>query len=57
MTEYLITVDRLTVDDKIYSTETFSIMAHSPEEARAIVHNHLELNYEPNFRISGVEER
>lgn len=57
MKTYIVTVEKLMVDHKPYHTETFSIMANSPEEAHAIVHNNLELNYEPHFRITKVEEK
>ena len=52
---YTVTVERLMVDDKVYSTDTYSIMAHDEEEARQIVYNNLNLNFEPKFRIAGVE--
>ena len=56
MKTYLVTVEKLMVDNKPYHTEHYQIMAHSPEEAQAIVFNYLELHYEPHFRIVHVEE-
>ena len=56
MKTFMVTVDKLMVDDMPYHTEQFQIMAHSPEEAQAIVFNYLELHYEPHFRITHVEE-
>lgn len=56
MKTYIVTVERLTCDGKVYHTESFKIMSHLPEEAQAIVHNQMELNYEPYFRITSVEE-
>lgn len=56
MKTYIVTVERLTCEDKVYHTEHYKIMAHLPEEAHAIVHNQMELTYEPYFRIVSVEE-
>ena len=56
MKTYIVTVERLMLDRKVYSTESFRILAHSPEEAEAIVSNSMELHYEPRFRVSNVEE-
>ena len=56
MKTYLVTVEKRMVDDRPYHTEHYQIMAHCEEEAQAIVHNYLELHYEPNFRVTHVEE-
>ena len=56
MKTYIVTVELKMVDNKVYCTQHFKIMAHNPEEASAIVHNSLELHFEPNFEITGVEE-
>ena len=56
MKTFLVTVDKLMCDNKVYHTDCFRIMANTPEEAHAIVQNNLELNYEQNFRISSIEE-
>ena len=56
MKAYLVTVDRLTVDNRIYHSYKYTILAHCEEEANAIVHNYLELHFELNFRISEVKE-
>ena len=42
------------LNDKVYRRETLLIMAPSPEEAQAVVHNHFELHFEPKFRITEV---
>ena len=55
MTEYIVTVERLTIDNRVYHTHKYTILANSEEEARAIVHNYLELHFEPMFRISEVQ--
>lgn len=56
MKTYIVTVELRMVDNKVYCTQHFKIMAHTPEEASAIVHNSLELHFEPNFEITKVEE-
>ena len=56
MKTYIVTVELRMVDNKVYCTQHFKIMAHTQEEASAIVHNSLELHFEPNFEITGVEE-
>lgn len=56
MKEYLVTVERLMINDKVYRTDKLRIQAHCPEEAQSIVHNHFELHFEPKFRIAKVEE-
>ena len=56
MTTYMVTVDKKMVDGKIYCTHHFRIMAHNKEEAYAIVHNAMELHFEPDFEITKVEE-
>ena len=56
MKTYLVTVEQLTVDNRVYHTYRYTILAHCEEEARAIVHNYLELHFEPNFRICKVKE-
>lgn len=56
MKTYIVTVEKKMVDNKVYCVQHFKIMAHNPEEASAIVHNSLELHFEPNFEITGVEE-
>lgn len=56
MKTYIVTVELRMVDNKVYCTQHFKIMAHNPEEASAIVHNSLELHFEPNFDITKVEE-
>lgn len=55
MKTYLVTVDRLMEDDRVYNTESYRIMAHDETEAYAIVFNNMELHFEPRFRISKVE--
>ena len=55
MQTWKVTVERLMLNDKVYRRETLLIMAPSPEEARAVVHNHFELHFEPKFRITEVE--
>ncbi len=56
MKEYLVKVERQMLNGKIYHTDTYRIMAPSPEEAHAVVHNSLEMSYEPKFRITEVVE-
>ena len=56
MKTYIVTVEMKMVDKKVYCTQHFKIMAHTPEEAFAIVHNSMELHFEPNFEITKVEE-
>ena len=56
MKTYIVTVEKKMVDGKIYCTHHFRILANTEEEAGAIVHNALELHFEPNFEITGVEE-
>ena len=56
MKTYIVTVDKKMVDGKTYCTHHFRIMAHSQEEARSIVHNAMELHFEPDFEIVKVEE-
>lgn len=57
MKTYIVTVEKRMVDGRPFHTDIFQIMANSPEEAHAIVHNSLELQYEPNFHITNVEEK
>ena len=40
MKQYLVTVERLMINDKVYRTDKLRIQAHCPEEAQSIVHNH-----------------
>lgn len=56
MKTYCVTVERLTIDNRVFSTETFSIMVRGTDEATAVVHNHMVLHYELLFRISKVVE-
>ena len=56
MKTFLVTVERQTCEGKTYHTEHYKIMAHCKEEAQAIVHNNMELNYEPYFKVTHVEE-
>ena len=56
MKTYIVTVEKKMVDGKIYCTHHFRILANTEEEAGAIVHNALELHFEPDFEITGVEE-
>lgn len=56
MKTYIVTVDKKMIDNKVYCTQHFKIMAHTDEEARAIVHNSMELHFEPNFEITRIEE-
>ena len=56
MQTWKVTVERLMLNDKVYRRETLLIMAPSPEEAQAVVHNHFELHFEPKFRITEVKE-
>ena len=56
MKEYLVKVERQMLNGKVYHTDTYTIMAPSPEEAQAVVHNSLEMSYEPKFRITEVTE-
>ena len=56
MQTWKVTVERLMLNDKVYRRETLLIMAPSPEEAQAVVHNSLEMSYEPKFRITEVKE-
>lgn len=56
MKTYIVTVDKKMIDNKVYCTQHFRIMANSTEEARSIVHNSMELHFEPNFEITKVEE-
>ena len=56
MKTYIVTVDLKMVDNKVFYTDYFKIMAHNEEEAQSIVHNALELHHEPNFEIVRVEE-
>lgn len=53
---YLVTVERLMLNDKVYHTDRLVIQAPGPEEAQAVVHNHFELHFEPKFRITEVKE-
>jgi len=53
---YLVTVERLMYNNKVYHTDKLTIQAHCSEEAQAIVHNHFELHFEPHFRIMEVKE-
>ena len=53
---YQVTVERLMYNNKVYHTDNLTIQAHCPEEAQAIVHNYLELHYEPHFRVTEVTE-
>ena len=54
MKTYLVTVERLTIDNRVYHTHKYTIVAHCEEEASSIVSNFLELHFEPNFRVSEV---
>ena len=56
MKTFIVTVEMKMVDNKVYCTKHFKIMAHTPDEAFAIVHNSMELHFEPNFEITKVEE-
>ena len=56
MKTYIVTVDKKMVDGKVYCTHNFKIYAHTEEEAGAIVHNAMELHFEPDFEITKVEE-
>lgn len=56
MKEYLVKVERQMLNGKVYHTDTYTIMAPGPEEAQAVVHNSLEMSYEPKFRITEVKE-
>lgn len=57
MKTYLVTVQKLMFEgDKVWRTLKYSIIAHNEDEARAIVHNAMELHEEPRFRIASVEE-
>ena len=53
---YLVTVERLMLNDKVYHTDKLVIQAPGPEAAQAVVHNHFELHFEPRFRITEVKE-
>lgn len=53
---YIVTVEKKMVDGKVYNTNHFRIMANTEEEAQAIVHNAMELHFEPDFEITEVEE-
>lgn len=53
---YLVTAERLMLNNKVYHTDKLMIQAPSPEDAQAIVHNHFELHFEPRFRITEVKE-
>jgi len=57
MKSYIVTVDKKMVDGKVYCTHHFTIYAHCKEEAGAIVHNAMELHFEPDFEITNVEEK
>ena len=56
MKTYIVTVEKKMVDGKVYNTNHFRIMANTEEEAQAIVHNAMELHFEPDFEITEVEE-
>ena len=56
MNLYLVTVERLMLNDKVYHTDRLVIQAPGPEVAQAVVHNHFELHFEPKFRITEVKE-
>ena len=57
MKTYLVTVQKMMFEgDKVWQTGTYKIFANSEDEARAIVHNSLELHEEPRFRITEVKE-
>ena len=56
MKNYIVTVDTLTVDGRVYCKAMYPIKARDAEEAASIVHNDYSLRNEPNFRISEVKE-
>ena len=55
MKSYLVVVEKLMFEgDKVWQTGIYKIFANNEDEARAIVHNSLELHEEPRFRIKEV---
>lgn len=56
MKTWEVVVERLMLNDKVYHTDTLYIMARTPEEAHAIVHNNYEMSFVPKFRIAKVTE-
>ncbi|MBQ9634668.1 MAG: hypothetical protein IJV12_00435 [Acidaminococcaceae bacterium] len=56
MRTFNVTVETLMTDSRVYHRAVYPIKARDAEEAAAIVHNNMALRYEPNFRISKVEE-
>lgn len=56
MKKWLVKVDILMNNGKVYYTEEHKIMAPDAEEAEKIVHNDKDLKREPSFRIASVKE-
>ena len=57
MKMYEVTVEILTTENgRVFYEQEFHILARTAEEARATVHNKLELGLQPHFRIAGVKE-
>ena len=57
MRTYRVTVEKLMFEgDKVWRTLKYTIIANNEDEARAIVHNAMELHEEPRFWVTEIEE-